>query len=276
MRSLARKIYYSFPPKWRLIVRRIFFFPVDLMSRREELVPPKGMIYTGSGDFIKQGNHFLEHFKDAGLNADHHVLDIGSGIGRMARAIAFFLNKEGRYEGFDVVEKGVTWCKENIQKKFPAFNFTYVELQNSLYSESGDDASKFKFPYPDNNFNFTFLTSVFTHMPTEEVLHYIKEIHRTLDYGGICFSTFFILNEESKEMMENGNFKFPHNYGNYALMDKNVDAANIAFDQAFLFQEIEKNGFKIKEIIYGNWCGDRPSKYGEFQDILILEKQKEQ
>ncbi len=276
MRSLVRKIYYSFPPKWRLIVRRVFFFPIDLLSSREDLVPPKGMIYTGSGDFIHQGNHFLKHFKDAGLQANHHVLDIGSGIGRMARALAFFLNEKGRYEGFDVVEKGVSWCKENIQKRFPAFNFTYVELQNSLYSDSGEDASKFKFPYADNSFNFTFLTSVFTHMPMEEVLHYLGEINRTLDKGGICFSTFFILNKESKDMMEKGNFKFPHSYGNYSLMDKNVDAANIAFEQDFLFQAIEEKGFNIKEIIYGNWCGDRPSKYGEFQDILVLEKKKEQ
>lgn len=274
MRSIIRKLYYSFPPKWRFIVRRIVFFPIDLFQKREDLVPPKGMIYTGSGDFIHQGNHFLEHFKDAGLKPEHAVLDIGSGIGRMARAIAFYLNEHGSYEGFDVVEKGVLWCKNNIQKRFPAFNFTYVELQNSLYSESGDDASTFKFPYEDNRFNFAFLTSVFTHMPKSEVLHYLNEINRTLDTGGICFSTFFILNEESESLMQSGDFKFSHDYGDYALMDKNVDAANIAFKEEFLLQAIRERGFTIKEIIYGNWCGTRPSKYNEFQDIIILQKEK--
>src|SRR5690606_39465153 len=42
-------------------------------------------------------------------------------------ALSGFLSENARYEGFDVVEKGVNWCKKGIGKDFPNFNFRSEE-----------------------------------------------------------------------------------------------------------------------------------------------------
>jgi SAM-dependent methyltransferase len=231
------------------------------------------MIFTGSGDFIKQGETFLKYFIDLGcLKQNNCVLDIGSGIGRMAIPLTEYLSQEGKYEGFDIVKKGVKWCKKNITSKFPNFNFQHIELKNSLYNlDTNQDASKFTFPYPDNYFDFIFLTSVFSHMLPNDVENYLKEINRVLKNSGRCFCTFFILTKEYKQNI-NKNFNFPFDKGNYYLMDEKVPEANIAYEEDYLRSIILKANLNILSMHNGYWSGRQKSESLDFQDIIILEK----
>lgn len=274
-----RKTYYFLSPKLRLIVRRIFYLPIDLTnyfrSNKKELSPPKGMIFTGSGDFEKQGKTFLKHFIDLGnIKSDHSVLDIGSGIGRMAIPLTKYLSGNGKYEGFDIVEKGIKWCRKNITKKFPNFNFTHIDLKNSLYNLSTvKNASGFKFPYENETFDFIFLTSVFTHMLPNDVENYLSEINRIIKNTGTCLATFFILNEESEKHLESdSDFKFSFNKGNFSLMNEKVPEANVAYNYEYLQGAIDKSGLRIKSKHWGYWSGKLKSDSLDFQDILILEK----
>ena len=47
------KLYHRMPPSMRLIAWRLYYLPIDLIDRlsgdRDELTPPKGMIYIGRG-----------------------------------------------------------------------------------------------------------------------------------------------------------------------------------------------------------------------------------
>lgn len=271
-----RKIYYFLSPKLRLIVRRLFYFPVDLFRlNKSQLIPPKGKIFTGSGDFIKQGETFLNHFIDLGnLKPEHNVLDIGSGIGRMAIPLTKYLSQKGKYEGFDIVKTGVIWCKKNITPKFPNFNFKHLNLKNSLYNLSTkNEASKIKFPYKDNSFNFIILTSVFTHMLPNDIENYLKEIKRVLKTSGKCFCTFFILTKELEQNINrNPNFNFAFDKGNYCLMDKKVPEANVAYKFEYLQNIINNSGLKIRYNYPGYWSGRSKSNSLDFQDIVILEK----
>ena len=63
MNILIRKIYYAIPVSLRYSVRRIIYLPQDLFAKRDSLVPPKGLIFIGSGDYLKIGEHFFGHFK---------------------------------------------------------------------------------------------------------------------------------------------------------------------------------------------------------------------
>lgn len=270
-----RKIYYFLSPKFRLIVRRLFYFPVDLLNlfrlNKNQLVPPKGKIFIGSGDFIKQGKTFLKHLIELGnLKPEHHVLDIGSGIGRMAIPLTKYLSQEGKYEGFDIVKTGVKWCRKNITPQYPNFNFTHLNLKNSLYNLStSQEASKIKFPYPDNSFDFIILTSVFTHMLPNDVENYLQEINRVLKSSGKCFCTFFILSKEYKNT--NSDFNFLFDRGNYSLMDEKVPEANVAYKNEYLNSIISNAGLKLKSEHFGYWSGRQKSEALDFQDILILE-----
>lgn len=289
MLSFLRKTYYVLPPQYRFVARRLAYLPIDILDgltgKRAPMTPPRGMIYTGSGDFVKAGNWWRNFFMEqAGLKPSHHVLDVGSGIGRIARGLTFFVkNMEhpdnlgtvgGTYDGFDAIKLGVDWCTKNITSQHPHFRFQYVPLENDLYRNDGQNAAQFTFPYPDDSFDFVILTSVFTHMLPDEVARYLSEIQRVMVKGGTCVATFFILNETTKHLLKSKtDFHFPFDYGHYALMDDKVKAANVAFDATFLEKTIAKNGLMIDKKIDGFWrLGRRKNDVQDFQDVLVLKK----
>lgn len=238
-------------------------------------MPPKGLIYTGRGDFIGQGNEYVSLFKQHGdLQPNAKFLDIGSGIGRVAIPLTQYLNEEGEYQGFDVIQLGVNWCKSNVTKKHSNFHFKYVPLLNDLYRDNGDDAANYKFDYPTNYFDFSCSVSVFTHMLPREVANYFNELERVMKPGGKIFATFFILNDENTALMNaNAAFNFNHKMDGYYLMDANVKGANVAFEENYLLDEIIKTSrFKIQTKSYGHWCGRAKSESFDFQDVYIIEK----
>lgn len=275
MKSLTRKIFYSLPVSLRYLLRKIIYLPHDLLSKRNPLVPPKGKIFIGSGDFLRIGNQFFQYFKKFGkITPDSSVLDIGCGIGRMAVPFTSFLSSNGKYEGFDIVKSGIDWCTKNITSRYPNFHFKLIPLQNDLYIDGKlEKAAHLKFPYDNKSFDFVFLTSVFTHMLEDDVMNYISEIHRVLKDDSICFATFFILDEESESAMKtNGVKQFNFHYDHYSLMDNQLKEANVAYRKDFLFENLKKYNFEVLNFIRGNWSGLTIGELNEHQDILILKK----
>lgn len=275
-----RSFYYWLSPNFRRLARRIFYFPGDLYQsvfKNNSNQPPKGLIYTGSGDYVEIGLKYRKYFIElCGLKPDHHVLDIGSGIGRMALPFTDYLNDQGKYEGFDIVKAGVDWCTKNITSVYPNFKFTHIDLENELYNlDTEFKAKNFIFPYENESFDLVLLTSVFTHMVKEDVENYMTQIYRVLKNEGRCLMTFFILNKDSKNLMQNNNgIKFKYDYGDYSLMDKSVKEANIAYDEMYIRNLLEKNNLSIKMVNYGFWCDKSKNDAMDFQDIVIVKKGK--
>ena len=267
------------PPNWRFLARRVYYLPVDfyeeMTGKKDPLTPPRGLVFTGSGDFRQQGQKLLRYFIEAGLQPGHRVLDIGSGIGRIAIPLTDYISAAGNYEGFDVVPMGVKWCKENISSRFSHFNFQHIALSNDLYQMEGGTAANFHFPYRDNSFDFVILTSVFTHMLPDEVENYLNEIQRVLSPGGICFATFFLINEHAElQLRQQKAFQFPYDYGHYRLMDNKVKSANVAFGETYLRQRLAlMKSLAIQHINYGYWCGRKKEDCKDFQDIVLLVKE---
>lgn len=274
-----RRLYYALPPPLRFAARRLWYAPVDicesLSGRRDPLTPPRGMIFTGGGDFRKQGNRMTDIFRDqAGLQPHHRVLDVGSGIGRIAAGLSSFLDDRGSYEGFDVVPAGVNWCRKHISSRFPRFHFQYIPLANDLYRADGLPAARFAFPYPDSDFNFACAISVFTHMLPDEVAQYLGEIRRTLKPGGRCCCTFFLLNTGSEQLLAgNPGFQFPYDRGHYRLMDERVKAANVAYQEKWLRDQLKQCGLALESVLPGYWCGRSKEKCLDFQDIVIFKRE---
>ncbi len=275
MNIVIRKIYYALPVSLRYSLRRIIYLPQDLLVKRDSLVPPKGLIFTGSGDYLSIGKHFFGHFqKYCDFTEDSSVLDIGCGIGRMAVPFTHYLSPKGRYEGFDIVKMGIDWCTKNISSRFPNFTFKLIPLKNDLYRLDTDEkAAELRFPYEDSSFDLVFLTSVFTHMLPSDVENYIKEIQRVLTTDKKCFATFFIIEEENETKPNSiGSKNFPHNFGNYYLMDKNVKEANVAFKKSYIEELLKKNNLELVRFIKGNWSGIQNTELNEHQDIVIFKK----
>lgn len=271
-----RKVYYALSPKLRLMVRRGYYLPADIMDslrgKRREMIPPRGKIFTGPGDFVKQGRELMDQLiRLTDLKPGDNILDVGCGIGRLAIPLTDYL-KEGNYTGFDIVEDGIRWCRKNITPRYPNFVFEYIPLRNDLYNlDASEEAENFRFPYDDHLFDKVVLTSVFTHMQPPAVKNYLNEIRRVMKPGGACFTTFFLIDEENLKLMkkkEDPFFKYKQE-GTW-LHHKKVRDANIAYETDYLNEMTREAGLSISRIEKGRWPGRKAGEYGNFQDIVIL------
>src|SRR4051794_29554311 len=143
-------------------------------GRHDPLVPPRRLQFVGEGDFAATGDEFLGHLVElAGLQPGSRVLDVGCGIGRMARPLSGFLDDDGRYEGLDVNPVGIGWCQLRYDERF---RFTLADLFNARFHPTGRHrAAEYRFPYDDGAFDVVLAASVLTHLLEEEALHYLDE-----------------------------------------------------------------------------------------------------
>lgn len=277
MKSWLRKWYFRFPVAWRFRLRRLYYLPADALHtvtfRHNPMVPPRGKIVIGSGDYVKQGKLFLNYFIElGGLKPDMDVLDIGCGTGRMALPLTGYLTT-GKYEGFDIMEQGVKWCQRTISSRFPNFSFRLLDIENSLYRPEGKESGEqIKFPYADNQFDFVFLTSVFTHMPLNEIAHYLAEINRVLKPGATCFFTTFLIDTAVQRQLREGKalMDFPFDHGDYFLHHENVEGANVALRKDVLLKLLGENNYDAPVVYPGRWNG-LPNAT-DYQDIVVVAK----
>jgi ubiquinone/menaquinone biosynthesis C-methylase UbiE len=233
-------------------------------------LPPEEDIEFIGGNF-EICLEFLTYFINyADLRSTENVLDIGCGFGRMAYPLTAYLSKTAFYEGFDIFERGINWNKKHISSLYPNFNFQSVDILNMLYNPRGIiSPTEFQFPYEDRKFDFVILSSVFTHMYRNDVKHYLKEIFRVLKKGGRCFISCFLINTESRRLIEKGNSSqdFMNELEDCYTTDNEIPENAIAYDENMLIKLIQSEQFGLQSKFYGNWCGREQST--SYQDIII-------
>ncbi len=246
-------------------------------------LPPLNKIFVGLPDhtrFLEVGKHFVEHFKNlCDLKPEDKVLDVGSGIGRMAIPLAAYLNGRGSYDGLEIVKYGVDWCADNISSKYNNFKFHHLDVRNIAYNPNGTfNANEIKFPFKDESFDFVFLCSVFTHMLPDDLRNYTQEISRVLQTGGRYLITYFILNDYSIESINRGKIREPDKYcfrpsrlDNCWIARPDNPEWGVAYHENYISSIL--NEFQLgkdKELFPGAWTGRGPST--SFQDIIIGKK----
>jgi ubiquinone/menaquinone biosynthesis C-methylase UbiE len=239
------------------------------------MIPPRTLDFVGGSNYRGVGLEFRDLFvRYGGLKPEDRVLDVGSGIGRMAAPLTGYLAASGEYQGFDIVKKGVEWSQKHITSRHPNFHFLHSDVKNKFYNPDGVyEASSYRFPYADGSFDFVFLTSVFTHMYPADMENYTREISRVLKKGGTCFITMFLLNEESESHIERGlsmqNFVYKLE-GCVTADPKNPEGA-LAFEETYVRSVFPGAGLSIREPIhFGSWCGRK--EFLSYQDIVIAAK----
>jgi len=172
-----------------------------LLGQRDELTPPHWMFHDADRmdgshnvrEFITIGESTISWMIQCGLKPTDRVLDVGSGIGRMALPLTQHLTGRGSYDGIEIDPFKVRYCRRTVGWRHPNFRFHHADVFNKYYNPHGRlPAAEYRFPFADESFDFVFLVSVFTHMLPADLEHYVSEIARVMAKGATCIASFWL------------------------------------------------------------------------------------
>jgi SAM-dependent methyltransferase len=241
------------------------------------LVPDVEEMFDGPRtleEFKANGEEFLRIYKDiVQLQQNERMLDVGCGIGRKTLPLTQYLNEQAVYQGIDITKAGIDWCRARITPRFPNFHFLQVDVYNKYYNPEGKcRASEYRFPFRDGTFDFVMLGSVFTHMLPADLENYLSEVRRVLAPKGRCLITFFLLNDESEQLIAAGRstLDFEHVFDGYRIESIEKPELAIAFPEKWIRGLYGKHGLRIQRVDHGSWCGR--ADHLSYQDLILATK----
>jgi SAM-dependent methyltransferase len=244
---------------------------LDIVSgRRDRLTPPRRLSrYVGHGDFRATGQEFLELFRTlADLEPQDRVLDIGCGIGRMARVLVPVLRPPGSYDGFDIAEPGIRWCQAHYRGSPAPFRFQHADVHNTVYNPAGrEQPEAYRFPYGDGSFDLAIATSVFTHLLPEAADRYLAEAARVLAPDGRLFATWFLTEDREAPPPP---FEPDPASAPAAVTDPAAPETAVAYPEAWLRERLDADGLALSAIHSGSWRADREGM--TLQDVVVARR----
>jgi SAM-dependent methyltransferase len=238
--------------------------------------PPENLVqHVGGGDYLGIGRSLAQQIVDAGLAPHQRILDVGCGVGRLAAPLTGYLSPRGSFVGFDVHEPSIAWCIENISSRFPNFQFTAHDIRHPYYNPGGVISPlEFLFPYDDSSTDFVSLWSVFTHLQLPEMRHYCAEIHRVLRPGAKVLVTCFLLTPEREQSREKSDFyrSMGTVRSGIKAIEPNLPEKAIAFEKNMFIDEVQRQGFHLRGLELGVWCGTAANTFLGYQDKLLLDR----
>jgi SAM-dependent methyltransferase len=253
------------------------FFLCAIRDNRFIPTPAPDRIFTGGGstDFLQNGIDTLRSLvQHAGLGPNSRVLEIGSGLGRVALPLTQWLST-GMYVGVEIVMEGVAWCHEFIARKYPNFRFIHLDIYNEFYNPTGrGSVADARLPFDDATFDVVFLNSVFTHLGLEDTVAYLSEIARVLAAGGRLWGSWFLVEKEIGAAVLDGRSRVPLGWtdgnGVYYTDDRKGTAA-VAYDEELAQDLLAAEALHTRVSSKGDWLSGRPRIDGGFQDLIVSE-----
>lgn len=259
-------------------MRRRWTILVDRLRSWWRGLPPAALRqWVGPSDFEATGREFAGYLtRFAGFTPSSSVLDVGCGVGRMARPLTgMILRPAGWYEGFDVAPDAIAWCQRHLTRRHPHFQFRCVNVYNATYNPLGTlDPATFRFPADGARFDVALAASVFTHLLPETTMHYVQELARVMKPGGRALLTFFLLNDSARSGLAAGTSTQPFRFhvGHQALTThaERPEVA-MAYEEPWVLQQLAEAGFRFAHPIqYGSWPGR--AAFLSYQDVLVVER----
>jgi ubiquinone/menaquinone biosynthesis C-methylase UbiE len=104
------------------------------------------------------------------------------------------------------------------------------------------------------------------------VNHYLSELSRVLAPGGKCLATFFLMNEEARQLIASrrSSLDLSHTLSGCWTANPRVPETAIGCEESEVVRLLGDNGFTVYAPSYGKWCGRE--EYQSYQDILVFRK----
>lgn len=243
-----------------------------------ELYPPPDLIehaQVSGGDFVETGKLGASYLMHLGLKPHHRVLDPGCGIGRVAIPLTQYLDPDGSYAGFDVVREGIEWCARTITPRYPNFRFEHADVFSADYHPTGKILAKdYRFPYGDDEFDFAYLFSVFTHIEEAGFRQYLSELARVLKPGGTLLATFMLLSDDNIRLIDEAKSHLQplHDCGNYRVVSREFPEATVAFREELVEELYHQHALEITELRHGNWASQEDPAAGGQDGIIAVKR----
>lgn len=255
--ALIKKIHFSFERNWH------FFKNHRYKKRNPQLaIPPDQWLFeTFQLDYQK-------YFEDGNLAAKEilnwtakflpndipTILDWGCGTGRIIQNLHLHHPYLLLY-GADINNEMTTWNHQHIK----GVHFSTINIQTPTQ-------------YPANYFDLIYGISVFTHLPANLQMDWVKEMFRITKPSGIFLITTMgtnflnqLLPEEKKQLQSTGYFaKIFQDKSNAPIGDRNFST----YETPLFFETIIADYFNIIQYFEGKLY---PEKFGG-QDLWILQK----
>jgi SAM-dependent methyltransferase len=204
------------------------------------------------------------------LAPDSRLLDIGCNYGRLAIALDDYLDRGGgEYEAFDPQREHVLWARQNLMPKHRSTSLHIANIRNRIYNPDGAlSPTEFRFPYQDGRFDVAVAHSLFPYLLPEEFEHYAAEIARVLKPGGRLLATFFLLDEEAREITLS--LADPHcfRYTTGPITTTGPNRGGLAaYDEKYVQDILRKNGIEVGPPIFGSW---RERSGGRFREDAFV------
>ena len=249
-----------------------------VLARGDRACPPRRLRGVGAGDFRAVGEALVDQLVElGGLRPEHDVVDIGCGSGRLALPLTAYL-RGGHYEGFDVDEEMIAWCRRSITPRHPNFGFTTLDIANTHYNPQGAlTAREVMFPFAAERFDVAVATSLFTHLLPDGLGNYATETARVLAPGGRLFATFCLVDDAVLERMSRGRAEIELRHRvrdgsgvEYHTLDPASPETAVGFSEAHVRSTLGGAGLRVDAVHRGTWSGlDGGLTY---QDVVIARR----
>jgi SAM-dependent methyltransferase len=238
-------------------------------------LPPASLRFMNETDeaLIRIGRGLADLLVENGLSATSALIDVGSGYGRLPLGLERVIRYRGRYVGFDILARQVTWCAANLTPAAPNLRFRHLDVRNDRYNPRGRiDPAAMRFPARTGSFDVAAVFSVFTHLHAAAIRHYLAEIHRVLRPGGVAVTTWFTFDDNrlAAVISEAATHPMRHVLApgiRYAYPDDPLHA--IAYDDALVREMVRTADFEVVSMEAGSWSGEAGRR---LQDVLVLRR----
>ena len=102
------------------------------------------------------------------LSKKNRILDFGCGCGRVISWLSYLYENSSFY-GTDIDKEAISWCNDNIS------SIAKFSVNKNLPP----------FDYPNEYFSCVYSISVFTHLPEDMQIEWLKELHRITKKNGL-------------------------------------------------------------------------------------------